>query len=389
MGEIEMGFFFYIFRMRRIVTAVILFLAILVTMPGGLSAQSLEGIHIAAIYALTGQAVNGNRSSVVGTRIAVDEINANGGLLGRPVNLIVLDNMSTPIGSSLAANQAAAVGVNVIIGAAWSSHSLSIAQVAQSNSIPMISNFSTTPKLTRIGDYVFRVCFTDEFQGRIMAEFARYELEARKAIVLVDLTSDYSLQLSSIFRQHFESIGGDVAAEIEYKARQNSYDKQIRQASDHDVDVIFIAGHDESGIIANHLQMAGIKAVCIGGDGWADRSFYDFGGNQLKKAYYCSHWSPSSDFPQSQAFVRRHGAVKDLDVGSALAYDAVMVAATAIEQAQSATHEDIRSALAEIKDYEGVTGKIRFDDNGDPMKCAVIMEIEDGVANYLKTLCPR
>jgi branched-chain amino acid transport system substrate-binding protein len=376
-------------RVGRTTTAVILLLAALVAMPPDLAAQSQEGIHIAAIYSLTGQAVNGNRSSVVGTRIAVDEINANGGLLGQPVNLIVLDNMSTPIGSSLAANQAAAVDVNLIVGAAWSSHSLSIAEVAQSNHIPMISNFSTTPSLTRIGDYIFRVCFTDDFQGRIMAEFARYELEAQKALVFVDLTSDYSLQLSSIFRQHFESLGGSVVTEIEYKGRQRSYTEQIRQASEHSVDVVFIAGHDESGIIANHLQMAGIKAVFIGGDGWADRSFYDFGGNQLKKAYYCSHWSPSSDHPRSQAFVRRNQDTKDFDVGSALAYDAVMIAAAAIEQAQSASHEDIRAALAEIKDYEGVTGKIRFDGNGDPMKCAVIMEIEDGAAHYLKTLCPR
>jgi branched-chain amino acid transport system substrate-binding protein len=309
--------------------------------------------------------------------------------LGQPVNLIVLDNMSTPIGSSLAANQAAAAGVRFIVGAAWSSHSLSIAKVAQSNRIPMISNYSTTPKLTRIGDYIFRICFTDDFQGHIMAEFARYELKARTAMVFVDLTSDYSLQLSSIFRQRFESIGGSVVAEIEYKARQKSYDSQIRQASEHTADVVFITGHDESGVIANHLQMAGVKAVFIGGDGWSDRSFFNFGGNQLKKAYFCSHWSPSSDNALSREFVRRNKDTKDFDVGSALAYDAVMIAKTAIENAQSSDHEDIKAALADIRDYRGVTGSISFDENGDPMKCAVIMEIEDGNARYLKTLCPR
>jgi branched-chain amino acid transport system substrate-binding protein len=367
----------------------ILLLVALVTLAGDAYAQPRDGIHIAAIFSLTGQAANGNRSSVVGTRIAVDEINANGGLLGQPVNLVVLDNMSTPIGSSLAANQAAAMGTTFIVGAAWSSHSLSIAEVAQSNRIPMISNFSTTPNLTRIGDYIFRVCFTDNFQGRIMAEFARFELEARRAMVFVDLTSDYSLKLSAIFRQHFESIGGSVVAEIEYKARQNSYDGQIQQASEQAADVVFLSGHDESGIIANHLQMAGMKAVFIGGDGWADRSFFDFGGNQLKKAYFCSHWSPSSENPRSQEFVRLHGAKKEFGVGAALAYDAVMIAAAAIDKAQSSDQEDIRAALSGIKNFEGVTGPITFDENGDPLKCAVIMEIEDGVARYLKTLCPR
>lgn len=376
-------------RLRWAVVLMVSSLTAISGVPVNVGAQSSDGIPIAAIFSLTGQAANTNRSSVVGTRIAVDEINARGGLLGQRLNLIVLDNMSSPIGSSLAANQAAAAGVAFIIGAAWSSHSLSIAEVAQSNRIPMISNLSSTPKLTRIGDFIFRVCFTDDFQGRIMAEFARYELDAQTAMLFVDLTSDYSLQLSSIFRQHFEAIGGTIAAEIEYKARQSSYTQQIREASEHTADVIFIAGHDESGIIANHLQMAGIRAVFIGGDGWADRSFFDLGGNQLTKAYYCSHWSPSSENPRSQEFVRLYSAKKEFGMSSALAYDAVMMAAAAIENAKSFAHEDIQAALSKIRDYEGVTGTITFDGNGDPVKCGVIMEIENGAARYLKTLCPR
>ncbi|MDJ0782640.1 MAG: ABC transporter substrate-binding protein [Desulfosarcinaceae bacterium] len=366
-----------------------LLLVALAASPAAVMAHSHDGIHIAAIFSLTGHAANANRTSLVGTRIAVDEINAAGGLLGQRVNLIVLDNMSTPIGSSMAANQAVAAGVAFIVGAAWSSHSLSIAEVAQRNRIPMISNISSSPKLTRIGDYIFRVCFTDNFQGRIMAEFARYELGARKAILFVDLTSDYSLQLSAIFRQHFEGIGGEVISEIEYKARQDSYEKQIQLATTQAADVVFIAGHDESGIIANHLQMAGIQAIFIGGDGWSDPSFFELGGNQLTKAYYCSHWSAASENPQSQAFARRHGGKKDFGVASALAYDAVMIAAAAIEKAGSTAPEDIRTALAGIQEHNGITGAISFDGNGDPFKCAVIMEIEDGAARYLKTLCPR
>jgi branched-chain amino acid transport system substrate-binding protein len=377
-------------RMQYTVFILFLFL----TVPGtgyadDRSAQSQGGITIAAIYSLTGQAANGNRSSVMGTRIAVDEINAHGGLMGQGINLVVLDNMSTPIGARLAADQAAAMGVTLIVGAAWSSHSLSIAEVAQNNHIPMISNFSTIPKLTHIGEYIFRTCFTDNLQGCIMAEFARYELTARNAMVFVDLTSDYSLHLAAIFGQHFEAIGGEIVAEIEYKARQQNYSKQIQQASEHRADVIFIAGHDESGIIANHLQMAGVEAVFIGGDGWADKSFFNYGGSQLKKAYYCSHWSAASENPRSQEFVRRYSGKKDFDVGSALAYDAVMIAADAIIKAQSLETEDIRAALAETEDFDGVTGKISFDANGDPMKCAIIMEIEDGIAQYRKTLCPR
>jgi branched-chain amino acid transport system substrate-binding protein len=382
----------FISSLNRSKPAVVILVAFLfgVGLPSAqVLAEPLEGIHLAAIFSLTGQAANANRASVLGTRIAVDEINAGGGLLGQRVNLIILDNMSTPIGSSLAANQAVAAGVTAIIGASWSSHSLPIAQVAQSNRIPMISNFSSIPKLTHIGDYIFRVCFTDNFQGRIMAEFARYDLTARSAMVFVDLTSDYSLQLTSIFRQHFEALGGRVEAEIEYKARQKNYAKQIRQAARHNADVVFISGHDESGIIANQLQMAGIEGVFIGGDGWSSKSFFDLGGNQLKKAYYCTHWSPSSENPLSQDFVRRHGAKKEFDVGSALAYDAVMITAAAIKKAGSFSHAKIRTALSGIEAHAGVTGTIAFDSNGDPVKCAVIMAIENGSAYYLKTLCPR
>ncbi|MFH2093376.1 MAG: ABC transporter substrate-binding protein [Pseudomonadota bacterium] len=130
---------------------------------------SLDSINIAAIFALTGQGADGNKSSVLGTRLAIEEINARGGVLGRNLNLVVIDNMSTPIGSDIAARKAAGLGVAGIIGAQWSSHSLAIAHIAQKNKIPMISNYSTHPDLTAIGDYIFRVCYTDNFQGKVMS----------------------------------------------------------------------------------------------------------------------------------------------------------------------------------------------------------------------------
>lgn len=359
---------------------------VLVLWSPALQSETRAPISIAAIYSLTGQASNTNQISVLGTRIAVEEINSRGGVLGRTINLILLDNMSTPIGSSMAANQVAAAGVAGIIGAEWSSHSLAIAEVAQQKRIPMISNYSTIPKLTHIGEYIFRVCYTDDFQGKVMAEFARHDLGARSALIFVNLTSDYSLDLARIFQSHFTSLGGSILSEIEYKKTNDDYDPLVTKAKQHTADVIFLSGHDESGQIARKLQSAGVDSVLLGGDGWGTDSFLTAGGRYLSRGYFCTHWSESSERKVSRTFTEKYGKHPDFGVGTALAYDAVMVLARAIEKAASTTGEDIVQALRTLGPYEGITGKIQFDANGDPLKSAVIMEIQNGRPRYLKTL---
>jgi len=179
-----------------------------------------EPIDIAAIYALTGAAAEGNALTLQGVRYAVDEINKHAGVLGKNINLLVFDNQSTPIGSTIAAKRAVSAGVIGIVGSDWSSHSIAIAKVAQKNGIPMISSLSTNPDVTQIGNYIFRICFTDDFQGRVTAKFARKDLNAATAVIFVDVSSDYSLKLSEIFRKNFEKLGGRIILELEYKLKQ-------------------------------------------------------------------------------------------------------------------------------------------------------------------------
>jgi len=348
-----------------------------------------EAIDIAAIYALTGPAAEANAYALRGVGYAVDEVNKQDGVSGKKINLFMLDNQSTPIGSTLAAKQAAAAKVVAIVGPDWSSHSLAVARVAQDAGIPMISSLSTNPDVTKIGDYIFRICFTDDFQGKVIARFARYDLKASTAVIFVDVTSDYSLKLSEIFRQDFEQLGGRVLLELEYKLKQLQFGEEIEKAAKAAADLVFIPGHDESGLIAKKLQDAGTSSIFMGGDGWSTAVFLKKGGSELKRGYYSTHWSAHLDTEQSRAFVKKYKIdSKDPDDNVALGYDAMMLLADAIKRAGTVDRKRIRDAIANTQSFKGVTGAIRFNENGDPIKSAVLMEIINGQPHYLKTLKP-
>jgi branched-chain amino acid transport system substrate-binding protein len=346
-------------------------------------------IDIAAIYALTGAAAEANAYALRGVGYAVDEINRQGGILGRRINLLVFDNQSTPIGSTVAAKQAAAANVVAIVGPDWSSHSIAVARVAQEVGIPMISSLSTNPAVTRIGNYIFRVCFTDDFQGKVLARFARQDLDATTAVIFVDVTSDYSLKLSEIFQRNFEKWGGRVLLELEYKLKQQQFDEEIKRAVKANADVIFIPGHDESGMIAKQTQDAGTSSIFLGGDGWSTPVFLRKGGSELKRGFYSTHWSGYLDTDRSREFVKKYNIhPKGADDNIALGYDAMMLLAEAITRSNPTDRKKIRDAIATTRSFKGITGTIDFNDNGDPIKSAVFMEIRNGEPRYLKTLEP-
>lgn len=352
------------------------------------SALAEEPIRLAAIYAVTGVAAEQNAPSLQGVKNAVAELNRQGGLLGRPVELLVLDNLSTPIGSLDAAERARDRGVAAIIGAAWSSHSLAIAQVAQAAGIPMVSSYSTSPALTRIGDYIFRVCYTDDFQGAVLAQFAIEDLNARTAVIFTDVTSEYSISLSQIFRANFEQQGGKILDEIEYKLKQPDFTAEVQRTKRSGADVVLLAGHFESGRIARDLQQGGVKAIPLGGDGWVDGPFLDNGGSELRQGFFTTHWAEQVESQRSRDFVRTYKPLGSFGTGTALAYDATMVVADAIRRAGSIEHKAVRNALRTTKGFPGITGSITFDAQGNPLKSVVIMKIHGGKIDYLKTLTP-
>ena len=352
------------------------------------AASAEETVKIGAIFALTGEAAVDNESSLAGVRNGVQEINKQGGILGKKVQLLVFDNFSTPIRSSIAAEKAADAGVSAIVGPAWSSHAIPIAKIAQERKIPMITNSATNPKISKIGNYIFRACYIDDFQGEVMAQFARNDLQAATAIVFIDLTSDFSMGLAGIFKKHFEQLGGKVLLELKYKYKQKSFNNLIEKAKHTDADVLFMSGHDESGQIVKEAQNAGIKSTPIGSDGWDSQSFFEKGGDELKRGYHCASWSEASDSEISRRFVKKYENEFHLTGGGVLGYDAVLLLADAITRAGSADRGKIRDAIADTRSFKGVTGDITFDENGDPVKSAVIMTIENGKPRYLKTMEP-
>ncbi|MCP4105277.1 MAG: ABC transporter substrate-binding protein [Desulfobacteraceae bacterium] len=352
------------------------------------TAYAEETIKIAAIFGLTGVAAEGYKDSIKGVQIAEKEVNAHGGVLGKKINLVILDNLSTPIGSSIAAENAAKLNVAAIIGPTWSSHAIAAAKTAQAEKIPMLSEAATNPKVTKTGDYIFRMCYTDDFQGRVMAEFARHHLKADTAIILNDVISDYSITLTRTFQSSFEKLGGKILLELKYKHKQKKFSNLIAQAKKTESDVLFIPGHHESGQIIKEAADAGISAVPLGGDGWDFKGFLSKGGKHLKQGYYCSHWSEAMNSDVSRSFVKKYKLSGDIFPGTALAYDAVMLLSDAIKRAGSADRAKIRDAIADTRNFKGVTGTISFDSNGDPIKRAVIIEIRKGNRYYFKTTVP-
>lgn len=347
-----------------------------------------DEITIAAIFAKSGGAAEDNLELFEAVRFAVDEVNDKGGLHGKKIKLIEYDNHSTPIQSRLAAKQAVKDGAVAVIGASWSSHSLAIAPYLQKMKIPMVSPDSTHPDVTKTGDYIFRTCFTDSWQGRALAMFARDELKATSTVIIRNITSDYSLGIAKIFEQNFTARGGQVLAVLNYKSRQTDFTDLLKKAKELNPETLFIPGHSESGYIVRQAQRIGIKAKMLGGDGWPYRQFYANGGQDLKEGYYTAHWNKNLDNEKTKDFIARYKNVYEVTDFAATSYDAAMLLFDAIKRADSIDPPAIRDALAATKDFNGVTGKISFNENGDPVKQVVVMKITDGRPALLMTITP-
>ncbi|MFW5855411.1 MAG: ABC transporter substrate-binding protein [Thermodesulfobacteriota bacterium] len=356
------------------------------------SAAASEPVTLALIVAETGLAVDDGTPARKGAEIALAEINQAGGLLGAPLRIIQLDNRSTPLGAKRAAEQAVDLGVQGVIGAIWSSHSAPMAAVLQAARIPMITPGSTKPEITLTGDYIFRACFLDSFQGRVMARFAFSDLGCPTAAVLKNINEEYSITLGEFFSAHFEKEGGEIVYEGNYQGVSVDFHDLLIETGVRRPHTIFIPGYSrDSGLLIKQARKMRIHAVFLGGDAW-DGPIEDYAGTAVNGSYFSSHWHPEVDFPRSRGFMARYRkrfGDEPISSFAALTYDSVFLFAEAVRRAGSAETGRIRKALADTRDFKGVTGPISFNANGDPLdKKVSILKFENGSRHFMRSIGP-
>lgn len=342
---------------------------------------------------LSGRTSNFGQSTKNGVLMITDEINKNGGINGRQIQLVSEDDEGRP-------EKAATVVTKLIdqdrvialIGENTSGNTLAAAPKAQSSHVPMISPSSTAPSVTEVGDYIFRVCFIDPFQGEVMAKFAAKTLNAKTAAVMLDFNSPYSRGLTEFFENSFTKLGGKVIGRQSYTQGDRDYKGQLTAIPALNPDVIYVPGYyGEVGVIAKQSQQLGIKAPLLGGDGWDATQLWELGGNALNGDFISNHYSVDDPSPAIQKFVSdykaRYGTIPD-SLG-ALGYDAMKVLSEALKRARTTAGKELRDALAATSSLAGVTGRITIDGQRNALKPAVVLKLQDGKYVYQETIYPE
>lgn len=354
--------------------------------------ESANEIVIGEYGSLTGTTATFGISTKNGIDMAIDEVNRAGGLLGKRVRVIVEDDQGRPEEAQTVVTKLITRDrVVAILGEVASSRTLAAAPVAQQNRIPMISPSSTNPRVTEVGDYIFRVCFIDPFQGFVMAKFAANTLKIRNVAVLRDIKNDYSVGLADVFVAEFQKMGGRIVADQSYSEGDTDFSAQLTAIKAQNPQAIFVPGYyTEVGLIARQAKQLGINVPLLGGDGWDSPKLWEIGGTALNGSYYSNHSSMDDPSPAIQKFVADYRArfQETPDALAALGYDAAMMLFDAIRRANSTEPAAIRDALAQTRDFAGITGKITLDANRNPVKPAVVLQVQDGALKYVETVSP-
>jgi branched-chain amino acid transport system substrate-binding protein len=360
--------------------------------PSSETGAGSDVIKVGEFASLTGSEATFGQSSHKGTALAVDDLNAAGGVLGKHIQLLTEDDQSQAgMPATVVRKLISSDEVMAVLGEVASSRSLEAAPICQQYKIPMISPASTNPKVTETGDYIFRVCFIDPFQGTVMANFARKTLKLNTAAVFTDVKSDYSLGLAKFFKQGFIADGGKIVAEQNYSSGDKDFNAQLTAIRAANPDGIFVPGYyTEVGLIVLQARQQGITVPIFGGDGWESSSLVPIGGKALEGCYFSTHYSPQDTSPMVQNFVKEFKAKygETPDAMAALGYDSAMILADAIKRAGSTDSAKVRDALAVTKDFAGVTGEISIDADRNASKSAVILTITNGQFQYVETIKP-
>ena len=372
---------------RRLLCGALVFLANLA------NAHAAEPIRVGHFASLTGKEASFGQAARKGVELAIDEVNARGGVLGRPLELHG-DDIQSKAGESatVVKKLISRDRVVAVLGGNASANSLEAAPICQQARVPMIAISSTNPRVTTSGSYIFRVCFIDPFQGTVLAKFARTTLHARRVALLTSVSAPYSVGLSDVFRREFTAAGGKIVTEQKYSEGDKDFHAQLTAIRAAAPDAIAATGYySEAALICQQARELGLNLPIFGGDGWEAPQLLELGGPAVEGTYYSTHYSTESPAPEVREFIQKFHARFDgetPDAVAALGYDAVMLLADALRRAGTTAGPALRDAIAVTKNFPGVTGRTTIDAQRNAAKPAVILTVKDGRLKFVESIQP-
>jgi branched-chain amino acid transport system substrate-binding protein len=356
------------------------------------AAAAPSELLVGVVGSLTGANATFGNSTKNGVDLAIKQKNASGGVLGKKVRAIHLDDQGRPEEAKTATQRLITQDkVLAVIGEVASSNSLAMAPVAQRAKIPMISPSSTNPAVTEIGDYIFRMCFIDPFQGFVMAKFARDNLKLSKVAILRDVRNDYSVGLANVFTEEFKKMGGTIVADESYAQGDVDYKATLTKIRGAAPEAIYIPGYyTEVGQIARQARELQIEVPLMGGDGWDSDKLFEGGGKAVDGSYFSNHYHVDDPSPAIQKFVADYRAEfnETPDALAALGFEAAAVTLAAFEKAGALDPVKARDVLAATRAFPGVTGQITLDAQRNAVKPAVVIQIKEGKRAFVAQIAP-
>jgi branched-chain amino acid transport system substrate-binding protein len=367
---------------------------------GGSETSSADGdtIKVGLNFELSGAVATYGTSCKDGAMLAFEEINADGGVLDKEIEALVQDNKSQNREARNIAEKLVGEGVVTIIGPATSGNVQAEEPVLTAAKIPIIAPAATAPEVTydektdTVKDYVFRVCFIDPDQSQVMAQYIYEDLGLKKGAMMVNKEDEYSIGLGNAFKEFFTANGGEIVAEEGFITSDTAFKSQLTSISSKNAEFIYIpAYYNQVGLIIKQARELGIELPMMGADGWDSPKLLDLAGAEnLHDCYFTNHYSIEDPAEHIQNFVKayedKYGATPD--AFAALGYDAGYLIAEAIKQAGSADPVKIQEALANIKDFEGISGKMAIDEKHYTVKDLSIIKLVDGKQTLIKKLQP-
>lgn len=357
-------------------------------------APATDKVVLGHFASLTGDTASFGISTKKGVDLAAKLYNANGGYNGKPVEVVTYDDQSKPEeASTMVTKLITQDNVNAVLGEVASKLSIVAADVAMRHKTPMVSPSSTNPKVTEKGEYIFRICFIDPFQGQVMAKFAKENLKAKSAAILRDVEQDYSVGLADFFKKAFEEGGGKVVIDTSYTSKDTDFKAQLTEIKSKKPDVVFVPGYyNQVALILKQARGMGIKQPVLGGDGWESPDLVKVAGKEaLEGTYFSNHYAPDTKDKDAQGFIeafkKEYGGELP-DAMAALGFDAFNVTMDAMKRAGSNSREAVKNALASTAGFKGVTGEISLDAMRNAVKSAVVLQFKNGEAKYFATVNP-